>query len=184
MENNKTLLFLDTEFTGLRQDTELISIGITGSFKNQRYSFYAEYNDYDRREITDWVRENVIKNLKFPEFAIKEPKDNRLVFMKDNSENIKLKLTEWLAELGLVEIWSDCLAYDWVLFNNIFNNQLPSSVYYIPFDIATLFKINGIDPDIGRERYANVEDLPMRKHNALYDAWVIEKCYNKLMCCR
>ena len=79
------------------------------------------------------------------------------------------------------EIWSDCLSYDWVLFNNIFGSafDIPSSVYYIPFDICTMFKLKGIDPDISREAFID-NSVGGTKHNALYDAEVIKACYKKL----
>lgn len=52
----------------------------------------------------------------------------------------------------------------------------------LPFDLCTLFKIKGINPDINREEYAFIGmDLLDLKHNALYDARVIEMCYKKLM---
>jgi hypothetical protein len=81
-----------------------------------------------------------------------------------------------------VEIWSDCLAYDWVLFNQLWGHafNIPKNVYYIPFDICTLFKIKGIDPDINREEFAEIQEKP-EKHNALWDAKVIKACYEKLM---
>jgi hypothetical protein len=92
-------------------------------------------------------------------------------------------------------MWSDCLAYDWVLFNNIFGQafDIPQNVYYIPFDICTLFKLKDIDPDINRELFAfgepqtfvnnNVkfEGEKILKHNALWDAKVIKYCYEKLI---
>jgi len=77
-------------------------------------------------------------------------------------------------------MWSDCLAYDWVLFNDLFGHafNIPKNVYYIPFDICTLFKLKGIDPDINREEFAGMQGA---KHNALHDAKVIKACYEKLM---
>jgi hypothetical protein len=43
MKNTK--LFLDTEFTGLHQNTTLISIGLIADTGD---TFYAELTDYDR----------------------------------------------------------------------------------------------------------------------------------------
>lgn len=42
-----------------------------------------------------------------------------------------------------------------------------------------MLKIKGIDPDIKREEFAEVEESGI-KHNALWDAQVIKACYNKL----
>ena len=105
---------------------------------------------------------------------------------------VKNRLESWLAQFAqegqTVEMWSDCLAYDWVLFVNIFGTafDLPKHIYYIPFDLATALKQKGIDPDINREEYAygKENDSAIRlgdKHNALWDAIVIKDCCSKLL---
>lgn len=53
-------LFFDCEFTGLRKDTTLISLGIVDENGKK---FYAEFTDYDERQCGEWIKENVIKNL-------------------------------------------------------------------------------------------------------------------------
>jgi hypothetical protein len=100
---------------------------------------------------------------------------------KSTNENIKEKLTPWLEQFGEVEIWSDCLSYDWVLFNQIFGHafNIPKNVYYIPFDICTLFYAKGIDADINREEFSEMTE-GSQKHNALWDAEVIRQCFVKL----
>jgi hypothetical protein len=55
--------------------------------------------------------------------------------------------------------------------------SFPLDLFYIPFDLATLFKVLGIDPDVSREKFANLQDsLP--QHNALHDARVQRRCYD------
>jgi len=78
-------------------------------------------------------------------------------------------------------MWSDCLSYDWVLFNQIFGNafNIPKNVYHIPFDICTLFYAKGIDADISREAFAEIPEVS-QKHNALWNAKVIRQCFKKL----
>ena len=53
-------LFFDMEFTGLRQNTTPISIGIVSEDGKR---FYAEFTDYDESQCDDWIKENVIKKL-------------------------------------------------------------------------------------------------------------------------
>lgn len=53
-------LFLDTEFTGLHQNTTLISIALVG---DQGEEFYAELTDYDTKQLTPWLEKHVITNL-------------------------------------------------------------------------------------------------------------------------
>jgi hypothetical protein len=162
-------LFFDTEFTGLHQKTTLLSIGIVD--ENGR-EFYRELDDYDHSQLNDWLKENVIGNFK------NEGSVNMGMLRDD--------LKEWLKAYDYgetIEMWSDCLAYDWVLFCEIFGGafEVPKNIYYIPFDICTLMKIKGVDPDVNREEFA---PLPMPdkipKHNALWDAQVIKACYTKL----
>jgi hypothetical protein len=187
-----TKLFFDTEFTGLHQKTTLISIGIVSE---HGHKFYAELDDYDLSQVDDWLRDNVISKLKFKEPTFGQDKysvksrhiDNPVGndFYKSyshefrcNSQELKVQLTKWLSQFESVEMWSDCLAYDWVLFCNIFGGafELPKNVYYIPFDICSLFKVYDIDPDISREKFTQ-STIIENKHNSLYDAEIISRCY-------
>lgn len=191
----RTKIFFDTEFTGLHQQTSLISIGLVSECGR---SFYAELNDYDVLQVFDWVKENVIKNLLFEApakgedeyyLATNHSRNKKVqsfyksysVKLRCNSLKLKKELSLWLSQFDCIEMWSDCLAYDWVLFNNIFGTafDIPENVFYIPFDICTLFELKGIDPDINRDEF--VGEIETKKHNALYDAQIIRRCYTKLM---
>jgi hypothetical protein len=171
-----TKVFFDTEFTGLHQNTTLISIGLVSECGK---SFYAELTDYDKSQVDDWLQENVIDKLTLEIDGYFGSYDNMNV--RGETELVQTKLGDWLNQFESVEMWSDCLAYDWVLFNKIFGHafSIPSNVYYIPFDICTLFKVKGIDPDINRESFAGVNSD--KKHNALHDAQIIKVCYEKLI---
>ena len=191
-----TKLFFDTEFTGLHQKTTLISIGIISECGK---TFYAEFTDYNKRQVDDWLQENVISKLflhEMEEFKIysvgekavgKKVVSGQDTMVLGNKQVVKQYLKEWLSQFEKVEMWSDCLSYDWVLFCQIFGHafKIPKNVYYIPYDICTLFKDRGIDPDISREKFGCSEDYhEMPKHNALWDARVIKMCYEKLMVCQ
>ena len=175
-------LFFDAEFTGLHQHTTLISIGFVTELG---HTFYAEFTDYDGSQVDDWLEENIFNNLKMQNFS-KYLSDDMFEFeVKDNSEIITNSFLDWLNQLKEAhsvekfEIWSDCLAYDWVLFCELFNGALnvPDYIYYIPFDICTLFKLKGLDADTDRQEFAGMKG---KQHNALYDAKVIKKCYEVL----
>ena len=174
-----TKIFLDTEFTGLHQNTTLISIGLISECGK---TFYAELTDYDKTQIDGWLQENVIDNLSNQMMLNNSYEGIENVRCKCDAKILKLYLSQWFEQFESVEIWSDCLSYDWVLFNQLFGHafNVPKNVYYIPFDICTLFKIKGIDPDVNREEFSGLID-GSQKHNALWDAKVIKACYDKLI---
>ena len=196
MSNSKNKfmkIFFDTEFTGLHKNTTLISIGLV---TEDGRTFYAEFTDYDKSQVDDWIQERVISKLIFnpSERNDLRPGGGAMIgAMNSGNYNgttdfIKKNLSYWLSQFEAVEMWSDHLAYDWVLFCNIFGTafDIPKNVYYIPFDLSTLLKVYGYDPDINREEFAEVQPKTFgiesndRKHNALWDAMVIKECYNKL----
>jgi len=72
--------------------------------------------------------------------------------------------------------------------------HLPNVKYYDFYDIHSILKWKGIDPDVNREEFAfsngegllshietlNELNIPKQKHNALWDAYVCYKMYEKL----
>lgn len=162
-----TKVFFDTEFTGLHQQTTLISFGAVAENGD---TIYFEMTDYARNQVSDWLRDNVIANL----YGAPIPQ-----FTRQQAAN---SLREWLGKFESVEMWGDCLAYDWVLFCELFGGafEIPKNVYYIPFDICLLFKLRGVDPDVNREDFAGPWQAYNTKHNALWDARIIKACYEKL----
>jgi len=191
-----TKVFLDTEFTGLHQNTTLISIGCVAE---NGAEFYGECMDYDHKQVDDWLRDNVIAHLRWDdESIVLDPSIYEIYATRDKvADLLRLWLEKEVYINAPIEIWSDCLAYDWVLFCELFGGAfgIPNCVYYIPFDLATFFKIKGVDPDVNREEFVtkmvvegsngsfigsgNIIDGP--KHNALHDARVIKACYEKLV---
>ena len=168
-----TKLFFDTEFTGLHQNTTLISIGVIAESGE---TFYAEFIDYDKSQVDDWIQNNVINHLCIPDNI----GEQEVCTFKGNKDHIKNMFKLWLYKFEQVEMWSDCLSYDWVLFCQLFGHafNIPENVYYNPFDICTLFKIKGVDPDVNREEFS--DQYLVLKHNAIYDAHTIKGCFNKL----
>lgn len=197
-------IFFDTEFTGLHKDTTLISIGLID--ENGR-TFYGEFSDYDESKCDNWIRENVIKHLKWR----KEGPVEDFVNIYDNAweafgskEYIKIVLTEWLSKYNNVELVSDCCHYDMVLFIDIFGDawSIPDVVnpacHDINQDIAKYFDISEREAfDLSREKIiekVNIDNQDIAnhfdisegekiiniegdKHNSLYDAKVIREIY-------
>lgn len=177
-----TKVFFDTEFTGLHQTTTLISIGLIA---DDGKTFYAEFADYDKTQIDDWLKENVLGNtlfLKGTDDYVQASTNLKHYCHVGATPGVRADLEDWLAQFKTVELWSDCLSYDFVLFNQLWGHafNIPKNIYYIPFDICTMFKLKGVNPDINREEFAGMTD-GAEKHNALWDARVIKACYKRLI---
>jgi 3' exoribonuclease, RNase T-like len=177
-------LFLDTEFTGLQQKTTLISLALVAETGK---AFYAEFTDYDKEQVTDWHADNVLAKLWMNNKEAIETKDD-LLYVVGNSATIRAALQQWITQFPFVEIWADVLAYDWVLFCELFGGAfgIPENIFYTPFDLATLFRLKNIiepiskyDTDVKRFEYAG--GIMGTQHIALADARIGLACYKKLM---
>src|SRR3990167_606425 len=116
-------IFFDTEFTGLHKNTTLISIGL---YASNGLAFYGELTDFDESQVNDWIRENVIKNLRGGVAGTVE--DCGETFCVGNRKFVADELRAWFGHVagvamkGNCDMWSDCLAYDWVLFCDLFGD--------------------------------------------------------------
>lgn len=177
-------VYFDCEYTGLHQNTTLISIGLVDDLGRQ---FYAELDDFDLSQVDDWIKENVTNHLWIQNPEKETSSDENLTYCCDNKEGVATELRKWLSKYDTVEMWGDVLAYDWVLFCELFGGafHIPENVFYIPVDLSTILTIrNGFDdsfhPDMDREELASMSDAE-QKHNALWDAIVIRECYYQLV---
>lgn len=191
-------IFFDTEFTGLHKGTTLISIGCVSE---DGRTFYAEFTDYDKSQIDDWIDTHVIQNLTFNnvsgsfanyEFIRKYPTEHSLkmrsrysVELKGDTTAIRYELGCWLNQFDEVLFVSDCCHYDFVLLIDIFGTafDLPENVcpacHDINQDIAKYYNIREHEAfDVCRENIVNMENDMQGKHNALHDAIVIKEIYN------
>lgn len=183
-----TIIFLDTEFTGLQRHTTLISLGMVSQGGRE---FYAEFKDYDTTQVTPWITEHVLDKLNGqlpPANANDVVWGNNNVQLSGTRREVATALRQWLATFGTVEVWADVLAYDWVLFCNLFGGafSIPENIFYAPFDLSTLFRVKGIitptgkyEGDVSRFEYAGADKT--QQHHALHDARVEMLCYQKLM---
>lgn len=177
-------VFLDAEFTGLQQNSSLISLALVAENGKE---FYAEFNDYHALQLNDWIIANVLSKLEFKEEQVDSLESRTTYKLKNNKIVIATKLREWFMQFDTVEIWADVLAYDWVLFCELFGGamQIPGNIFYAPFDLATAFRLKGlIEPvskhqgDIKRFEFAGIDSR--LQHNALADARVEKICFEKL----
>ncbi len=179
-----TNIYFDTEFTGLHQHTTLISIGCVSQGGAE---IYCEFTDYNKDQVNDWIEKNVIANL-----TLEPPgKSNVSVggpysWFCGNTAYIRTELDKWLSQFENVQMVSDCLAYDWVLFCQIWGHafSVPANISPAPRDInqelADFLEISERAAfNINREEFAEI-DGGSQKHNALWDARVIRACYEKI----
>lgn len=180
-------IFFDTEFTGLRKDTTLVSIGLVSENNKQ---FYAEFIDYDEKQCDDWIRENVINHLYKTDWKKRESTYVPNYHLGAKQEIAKV-LGNWFAQFDEAELVSDVCHYDMVLLIDLFHNafNLPSNVcaacYDINQDIARKYNISMKKAfDMSREDilYQNHKENVVigDKHNSLYDAKVIRELYQIL----
>ncbi len=173
-------IFYDSEFTGLHQKTTLISLGLVSDTGAE---FYAEFTDFDRQQCDSWIDQNVLVHTRWisdPSAKSDNFSEGHSTLIYGDTQQIAQHLRVWLGQFNSVEIWADCYAWDWVLLCELFGGafQLPRQVFYMPFDLASLFRFKGLDADTKRAEFAQVSGLT--QHNALDDARIIQACYLKL----
>lgn len=187
-------LYYDEEFTGLHQDTTLISLAIIDG--NGR-EFYAEFTDYSRLQCDDWIADNVIDNLLYKDIT-----DNKMIHDEEyrlhivgNKQFIKYNLLEWLKKYDNYDIQfvSDVCHYDFVLLIDLLSKEaleLPKNIsavcHDINRDISVFLEISEKEAfDINREKLlekVRSDDLneEQSKHNCLWDAKVIKLLYENI----
>ena len=178
-------IFYDAEFTGLHQSTSLISLALCAEDGRE---FYAEFSDFDRAQCDDWVREHVLSLTRWcnqPDAVPFVRQEGQLRLCFGDRAFVRKALLEWLSAFEQIQIWADCLAWDWVLFCELFGGALalPQQIFYMPFDLLMLFKCKGLDPDTPRLAFARKQgaQLPENQlHNALFDARLARVCYDLL----
>ena len=175
-------IFFDTAFTGLRQNTTLISIGM---ISEDGQKFYAELSDYDKSQVDDWINKNVLANRWCHKNRFEGDVANYYVY--GNKTSVAHELKKYLSKFESVELVSDCAHYDMMLFINLFGTafDIPKNVcpvcYDVNQDIAKFHEVDGFTAfDISREEILANNNIIIEgeKHNALYDADVIRALYN------
>jgi len=173
------IIFIDTEFTGERQNTTLISIGI---ITLEGDSLYITLNDYDGSQITPWLKDNVLNSIdEKTSVSSKEAASLVNSFLNNYSEGEKISIVSWGLSQDLI------LFFELFKYLNIDNIDDYHYLYHLPdylqhhcgIDLATLFLVSGIDLGISRAQYAGVEDEV--RHNSLSDAKVVRKCFLRLL---
>ena len=134
---NQTKIVLDTEFTSLTQEAQLLSLALVAETGEK---FYAELNDYNPDKINQWVRTNVIEHFEMNDSTTVARVEGSTIKCKSDKQGVVKYLTKWLEQFDEVQMWADVLANDWVLFCELFGGSmnLPKNLHFMCLDLATL----------------------------------------------
>jgi oligoribonuclease (3'-5' exoribonuclease) len=184
MKNKTTLIFIDFEFTGLHIKTTPVSIGLVTDCGRK---FYAEFNDYDKTQCDEWINENVINKLLFNNHIhyLENNEEEKIINIKNDKKTISESLNFWLKQFKNIEFWGDSVSYDWLLFIDLIGmgktmRKLPNNFEsYHAYDISTVLKIKYHKPKENRHKILGIENI--NQHNALYDAEITMKLYEKFV---
>lgn len=186
-------IFFDCEFTGLHKDTTLISIGLVTE-NGER--FYGETTDYDERQCTPWIIENVLDYTILggnESLAAALGEDNQTLIVLGSSADVANELRAWLERYRDLQIQfvSDVCHYDMVLLIDLlWENALKIPGNINPFcrdiagDLTREFYMDEKKAfDISREQFLIDRKIALpkgQKHNSLYDAEVIKEIFEYL----
>lgn len=161
----KELIFVDTEFSSLDPyKGEILSIGLV---KEKEEELYLELK-YDG-EVDEWVRGNIIPNLKQEKVTREEAKKKIKEFIGDKKPYLVAFVNQ----------------FDVVYLHKLFGKE-DFPFFWIPIDFATLLYAKNIDPE---EYYKNQREFIKKlginpdkytQHNALDDAKLLREVYLKL----
>lgn len=181
-------IYFDCEFTDLKKDAELISIGFVTDGDD---SLYAEITDYDHFKLTDFDIENVIPNLSI------RNEDELKTFahhtIRATKEEVADFILDWLSnyEDDEIEFVADVSHYDFVLLIDLLwcnsrymQTNCSPACHDINQDIADYFDINNKAAfNMNREEliklfYAKVPEW--HEHNAISDAMTAKLLYRAI----
>lgn len=119
-------LYLDTQITGLRKNTDLITMTIGTDTKD---CFYAEFTDYDKSRLTK-SDEKIMSRLRLngtSSVSISEDNESICYELKGTKDEIRPELINFLLAIQNrygedIHIVKDVYHYDFVLFIDLLTN--------------------------------------------------------------
>lgn len=146
--------WLDCEFIEDGKTIDLVSIGIVS--EDERY-YYAISNEFDESKASDWVKENVLTQIKEESYIYKKPRN--LI----KNEILGFVFNANYTSSDKPEFWAYYADYDWVCLCQLFGTMMD-----LPKEFPRYCKdIKQWCDQLGNPR------LPEQKegnHNALSDA--------------
>ncbi|UOG54012.1 hypothetical protein [Leptospira noguchii] len=143
---------------------------------------YLTFNDYDKKQLTDWVKENVLVHID-EDKALSTNESFRMLdtFLREYSQGEAISLISAGKALDLLLIFQLWHILHPELEYFSYERHLPNYLRHRKhFDLDTIFYLSGYDPDvIDREVFVGDKN-PLRKHDALYDAQIVRNCFFRL----
>lgn len=163
---SENVVFVDTEFSDLRADGEILSIALV---KLGGEELYLEIEH--EGELSDWVKENVVPTLKDEKVSRDEAKKQIQEFLGDS----KPYMVAWVPH------------FDMVMMYQLFGvKNLP--INWFPIDFASVMFGHGLDPETYREendrtfvKGLGVNPDDFHAHHALDDAKLLREVYLKVI---
>jgi hypothetical protein len=139
------LYYVDTEFTNLGKDAELISIGV---ISEKGDSFYAILSDYNKEKCSDFVKENILPKLGKPGISERIVSSKKFILKSYNTvdstkKNVRERLLKFLSRISdYTTFVSDVCHYDGVLIFDLLmderTKELPKNINPMVIDISTV----------------------------------------------
>ncbi len=173
------IVFVDTEYTGEHAFTTLVSIGLVTLDGKE---LYVTLNDYARDQVTDWLKDNVLRFI-----------DHRQSVSKKDACELISRFLETYSEGKNISLVSAGKVTDLILLFQLWHSLYPEKKYFhslydlpgylrhrVHLDLDTLFFAAGVDENVDREVFVGNLGCGIR-HHALYDARIVRECFLKLV---
>ena len=158
------LIFLDTEFTALDWEKELLSLGMVS--EDGQHHIYLEVREYEEKDCSDFTLEVVLKHFgKSPDAQC-------------DYSDFGARLRSWFATLpGDHVIACDSDVDAWFL-RLVLQGRFPTNVR--PAVSAVGREFDGDEWELSLASY--FQSHPHRsRHHALHDAWALRWAYHRLI---
>jgi len=167
-------VFFDTEYTNNGMIYELISMGFVTE-NDEKY--YCELEVRDKSKISDWIKKNVISQLKNNPENVQSAKTKLIKWFNKISKNKKIRLISW-GQFDLILLYSLWVTKKGKL--NCWRYTIPKKIYHANhIEMSTLFTVNNIKSNINRIKFSGISKK-IKRHNSLSDALILKSCYKKL----
>lgn len=155
-------IFFDTEFSEIRGNIHLISIG---AVDEEGREFYAINEAVESMVLNSWLKKNVVERLQFTGRYDRTPLQPLDKIAKSFRHFVEYSRSSSSTEL---EFWAYYGAYDWVVLCQLFGGMLniPNGWPWYFHDLRVYLNSHGL-------RHISDDDTRFDMHNALADArWV------------